>query len=516
MKKKVSLLLASICMMIGMAVKPSMILAQGGGTVNQYSDTEVGGLTLSDWEYTETSDKITLTQYKGDQVNVVIPSEFEERPGVSVEIATFTDMFDRGKLVSLKVGTSEKKVTLATIGLQESFTFYINLVSADLSGLDTSNVVDMYKMFEGCFALKSLDLSGFDTSKVRFMRDMFSSCVALESLDLSSFNTSLVVDMSGMFQSCSALKSLNLSNFNTSNVENMYNMFNFCSALESVDLSSFDTSKVVNMHAMFSDCTALQKLDIGNFVANEWVSVSEMFYNCEKLSIINLSGFNTIGHNNFDMMFGFDKQLDHTIPTLIITSNQRIINDVVTDDVMMAYRTPYYTEAKVIYNSNHEVFDDGNTTIEKTIHQSDCFVYSTMEEVKQEFTFDATTILKDSPKITDKEGFISTWYLDEACTMPFDETGSVDFTTLTNGTLQLYAGYKEVTPEEKPAEPEDTPDTPKEEIKEPESKIEEVKKEQTSAVNTGNEVSKGMYYMLLGGSVIVLGAMAYKCRKSEL
>ncbi len=31
MKKKVSLLLASICMMIGMAVKPSMILAQGGG-----------------------------------------------------------------------------------------------------------------------------------------------------------------------------------------------------------------------------------------------------------------------------------------------------------------------------------------------------------------------------------------------------------------------------------------------------------------------------------------------------
>ncbi|HIR15021.1 MAG TPA: BspA family leucine-rich repeat surface protein, partial [Candidatus Onthosoma merdavium] len=278
----------------------------------------------------------------------------------------------------------------------------------------------------------------------------------------------------------------------------------------------FDTSKVVNMHAMFSDCTALQKLDIGNFVANEWVSVSEMFYNCEKLSIINLSGFNTIGHNNFDMMFGFDKQLDHTIPTLIITSNQRIINDVVTDDVMMAYRTPYYTEAKVIYNSNHEVFDDGNTTIEKTIHQSDRFVYSTMEEVKQEFTFDATTILKDSPKITDKEGFISTWYLDEACTMPFDETGSVDFTTLTNGTLQLYAGYKEVTPEEKPAEPEDTPDTPKEEIKEPESKIEEVKKEQTSAVNTGNEVSKGMYYMLLGGSVIVLGAMAYKCRKSEL
>ncbi len=38
----------------------------GGGTVNQYSESKVGGLTLDDWEYTETSDKITLTKYKGE------------------------------------------------------------------------------------------------------------------------------------------------------------------------------------------------------------------------------------------------------------------------------------------------------------------------------------------------------------------------------------------------------------------------------------------------------------------
>ena len=31
MKKKVSLLLVSICMMIGMAMRPNMILARGGG-----------------------------------------------------------------------------------------------------------------------------------------------------------------------------------------------------------------------------------------------------------------------------------------------------------------------------------------------------------------------------------------------------------------------------------------------------------------------------------------------------
>ena len=52
---------------------------------------------------------------------------------------------------------------------------------------------------------------------------------------------------------------------------------------------------------------------------------------------------------------------------------------------------------------------------------------------------------------------------DEACTMPLAEIDMIDFTTLEDGTLQLYAGYKEVTPEEpetpeeKPTEPAETP-----------------------------------------------------------
>ena len=72
-------------------------MPRGGGTVNQYSETEAGGLTLSDWVYTETSDKITLTKYKGDQVNVVIPSEFEGQEGKTVEIKTFYGMFENLK-----------------------------------------------------------------------------------------------------------------------------------------------------------------------------------------------------------------------------------------------------------------------------------------------------------------------------------------------------------------------------------------------------------------------------------
>ena len=103
----------------------------GGGTVNQYSETEVGGLTLDDWETDpDETDKIVLTKYIGDQVNVVIPSEFEGQEGKTVEIKTFDGMFDNLKkenlsgnpkyyneLVSLKVGTTDKKVTLGTDSL---------------------------------------------------------------------------------------------------------------------------------------------------------------------------------------------------------------------------------------------------------------------------------------------------------------------------------------------------------------------------------------------------------------
>ncbi|HIR15324.1 MAG TPA: hypothetical protein IAC88_01855 [Candidatus Onthosoma merdavium] len=96
--------------------------------------------------------------------------------------------------------------------------------------------------------------------------------------------------------------------------------------------------------------------------------------------------------------------------------------------------------------------------------------------------------------------------------MPLAETDLIDFMTLENGTLQLYAGYKEETPKE-PEIPEKKPTKPEE--NKGESSIEEIKKEENETVHTGDEVSKGMYYVLLGGSVIVFAAMLRKNRSSE-
>ena len=124
---------------------------------------------------------------------------------------------------------------------------------------------------------ETLDLTGLDTSNVTSMRRMFNGCFELTSLDLSGFNTSNVTEMSEMFTSCEFLTSLDLSGFNTSNVETMGSMFEHCESLTSLDLSSFDTSNVIDFSFMFNGCSSLQELDIRNFDFSNNPSVQHMF-----------------------------------------------------------------------------------------------------------------------------------------------------------------------------------------------------------------------------------------------
>ncbi|MBQ2056028.1 MAG: BspA family leucine-rich repeat surface protein, partial [Bacteroidaceae bacterium] len=68
-----------------------------------------------------------------------------------------------------------------------------------IENLNTSNVTDMYRMFDNCTSLTNLDVSNFNTSNVTNMKAMFAFCTSLTSLDLSKFNTSNITDMSWMF-----------------------------------------------------------------------------------------------------------------------------------------------------------------------------------------------------------------------------------------------------------------------------------------------------------------------------
>ena len=143
-------------------------------------------------------------------------------------------------------------------------TFYMSdFTSLDLSSFDTSNVTDMFCMFQWCGSLQNLDLSSFDTSNVTNMSSMFGRCGSLQNLDLSNFDTSNVVDMQYLFIGCSNLKNLDLSNFNTSNVTDMSYMFSHSSDLIKLDISSFDSSNVTTMDNMFVGLSNLASLTLG-------------------------------------------------------------------------------------------------------------------------------------------------------------------------------------------------------------------------------------------------------------
>ena len=98
--------------------------------------------------------------------------------------------------------------------------------------LNTSEVVDMSSMFEGCKCLTNLDVSSWDTSSVTDLSSMFYDCTGLTTLDLSNWNTNNVKNTSTMFYNCDNLKTIYVGDlWNMENVTHSYYMFTNCISL---------------------------------------------------------------------------------------------------------------------------------------------------------------------------------------------------------------------------------------------------------------------------------------------
>ena len=150
--------------------------------------------------------------------------------------------------------------------------------------LNTDNVTDMHRMFDGCSSLTSLDVSGFNTEKVTSMGWMFAGCSSLTSLDLTGFKTDNVENMEGLFQACYGLTSLDLTGFKTDKVTNLKNMFHGCSGLTSLDLTGFTTDNVTDMSLMFYGCPGLKTIYAGDGWSTAKVTAGgDMFKVCSSL-----------------------------------------------------------------------------------------------------------------------------------------------------------------------------------------------------------------------------------------
>ena len=246
----------------------------------------------------------------------------------------------------------------------------------DLSKADTSNVKNMYSMFQFCYYLTSVNLSNFNTKNVTNMAYLFYGCAHLESVDLSSFDTSNVENMRNMFEKCESLKELDLSNFNTKKVTDMYQMFYGCLSLNSLDLISFDTSSVKDMEGMFKNCNGLTEIDISSFDTGNVENMDLMFSYCSKLSSIDLSNFNTSNVITMKSMFSFCQALTNVNVSSFDTSNVKymhwmfegcsslstldVSNFTVGKDTDASYMFPWNLEPSICKVKGNSVTLDGN------------------------------------------------------------------------------------------------------------------------------------------------------------
>ena len=187
------------------------------------------------------------------------------------------------------------------------FSSFSGIYSADLSGIDTSEVISMKGMFKGASMLNPIDVSRFDTRKVQDMSEMFSGVRALMrrdtiTLNLSNFNTANVVNMKGMFKDSSRFTDINMSSFNTSKVTDMSEMFYGATSLPTINLSSFDFQNVTDMNSMFFQLPNLQTVIATRFNTGKVTNFKNMFWNAA-ITSLNTTGFETQSAVNMSGMF---------------------------------------------------------------------------------------------------------------------------------------------------------------------------------------------------------------------
>lgn len=116
-----------------------------------------------------------------------------------------------------------------------------SMVKLDLLSFNTSNVINMGRMFEGCCCLTTLNLSSFDVSNVINTQRMFQGCCNLTNLDISNFNTVNVTNIYGMFANCSKMETIYVeTGWNTDKVTDSSNMFSGCTSLVGGDGTVYD------------------------------------------------------------------------------------------------------------------------------------------------------------------------------------------------------------------------------------------------------------------------------------
>lgn len=290
----------------------------------------------------DASDSVPFAVYSEDDASLTfykrraLPSEGSMFEGKTVT-AVYTNIQNTKSTPLWKgIASKIKRVAVVDDGIapQTMYAWFFtcdNLLSVNISKLDTSKTTSLGYAFSGCKSLTEIDLSALNTSSVRSFADVFQDCSSLRSVNLAGWNTSSGDNFSQMFYQCASLEELDISSFETRKVITFKEMFRGCSSLRALDLSHFDTSDATTFASMFYNCSSLSSLNVSMFDTSAATDVSQAFYGCGSLTELDLSKASTAKVETFYGMFSGCSGLTRIDLSLLDTSSAKNLSYLFAD-----------------------------------------------------------------------------------------------------------------------------------------------------------------------------------------
>lgn len=304
-----------------------------------YANDKNQATFLSNWEYTEESDKLILTKYIGSEKEIVVPARIN---GKQVALKAINEEVIPRDIKKFVIDAQkDQTVQLESKTLAQGFRDCPDLTEVDFRGLDTSEVVSMAQLFENCSNLKSVDLSDCQTEKVTTMEAMFKNCSDLAEVQLANLNVSAVETMSQLFYGCEKLTFIDLSDFSLNEHVLINQMFATKQPAELLviakDTQLLALDPIAENRLPLSGPELLTKS--GDFADHQ--SIKKYFEKCiylpEKLS---LKEFETFKAENEPKRAGFATHFMGWEPTKELPANVENVLDVLTINYEAKWQDP--------------------------------------------------------------------------------------------------------------------------------------------------------------------------------
>ncbi|MGH1756471.1 BspA family leucine-rich repeat surface protein [Enterococcus hirae] len=294
-------------------------------------NSRVANFNLSDWQYTETADTITLNKYTGTSSDITIPAESNNKQVVIPSIqaiqlpSTMTNLSFQAK--------NNRQVIVNSSDMSVVFQNNKVIENVDFSGLNMDNITNINFIFSGCSNLQTVDFGSNTLSQVTDITAMFQNCSNLINV-LGSWTLDSVRKMENVFLNCTLLKNVDVSRWNLKQVSSLAQLFSNCNNLQKLDTSSWDTSNITNLYCTFQNCVNLANIDVSNWNVAKVTNVTNLFTDCRSINTLDMSNWHFSNTINLDGWFYTSRFGYHL---LIFTEDPQILNY----DYESDWRFPY-------------------------------------------------------------------------------------------------------------------------------------------------------------------------------